>query len=242
MTENTSKMSPEHRRPHADLLKIKSRLVGGCQLCGGAGHVGQVQCSCMDEMIAICWLDKAGVLPEYWLYNIEDMKISDDLKSYITTSISAYALDRQNWKRLNLHIFGSYRVGKTTLAACLMKEFIKKQSMATCGYVTSRELMISARGKDQGEADLAYLTGLDLLVIDEIGKELEDKFFFPAFMAFFDVLLRNRRGSRATILISNENPNELHNRYGNNISLMLAHDFQPIPFLNMPKLGVASGQ
>lgn len=223
-------------------MKIRSKVVGECNLCGGSGHIDQHQCSCMDEMMAICWLDKAGVLPEYWRYNLHDLPINNELKQYLINGVDAYASDRQNWKDLNLHIYGSYRVGKTTTAVCLMKEFIKQQTFASCGYVTARELSISARARDQGEADLDYLSDLDLLVIEELGKESSDKFVVEPFIAYLDVLIRQRRGSRATILISNLTPEKVANRYGTNIALILENDFIPIDFTQMPKLGVANGK
>lgn len=241
MNDEVSRLSPQQRQPHPDLMKIRNKVVGECSICGGTGHIDQHQCSCMDEMMAICWLDKAGVLPEYWHYTLAGLPVSGELKQYLSSAVDAYANDRRNWKALNLHIYGSYRVGKTTTATCLMKEFIKKQSFASCGYVTARELSISAKGRDQGETDLEYLADLDLLVIEELGKESADKFVAEAFIAYLDVLLRQRRGSRATVIISNLTPEKLTQRYGVNIGLILENDFIPLDFTQMPKLGVTNG-
>lgn len=191
--------------------------------------------------MAICGLDKAGMLPEYWLYQMKDAPISNDLKMYLINAVDQYAANRRNWRLLNLHIFGPYRVGKTTVVASLMKEFIKRQSMTSCGYVTARELLVSGRSQDRGEIDLKYLAELDLLVIEELGKESSADFHREPFIGFLDVLLRHRRGVRATILVSNFVPEKLAERYGSDIGLRLENDFTKIDFTGLPVLGVTSG-
>jgi DNA replication protein DnaC len=153
-----------------------------------------------------------------------------------------YALDRgENWKKLSLLIFGDYSRGKTTFSTILVKEFLKHSQFFTAAYVTAKDLYISAKSHEH-VVDFKYLAGVDILIVDDLGKEpSKEDLFFNSFISMLDDLIRVRRGSRATILISNNQREKLATQYGMNFEMMFQNDFLEISFKGYPILGKPSG-
>jgi hypothetical protein len=234
--ERMSKFDPRHRKPHGDVYALRRRIVGTCQKCGGVGHIDQIACPCMAEMLSICGLDKADCPREYWERNLHE--IANQQAIDLAASVDAYKADHRDWRKLNKLITGPYRRGKTTYAISAMKRYIHKKDEATCAYITSNQLLTVRNEKDGGTFDLSYLGSLDLLIIDEIGKEPENEWHKPKFIDALDILLRIRRGNRATILISNFSLKQIGEKYGENIRLILTNDFDNMDFTSLPMLGV----
>ena len=66
-------------------------------------------------------------------------------------------------------------------------------------YVTADQLILSRVKKDGGQLDFDYLGLVDLLIIDEIGKEGQAEWQKAKFIESIDIVLRKRRKSRASI-------------------------------------------
>lgn len=235
--ERLSKFDPRNRKPHADVIELRQLIVGRCKLCGGVGHIDEIACSCMQEMLSICGLDKADCPREYWERNLHDFSTAQ--ANELAIAVDEYKANRRLWRKLNKLITGPYRRGKTTYAVAAMKRYMHGRDELTCAYITSNQLLTVRNDRDGGKFDLDYLGSLDLLIIDEIGKEPEDEWHKPKFMTAFDILLRERRGNRATVLISNFTIDQLYVKYGENIKLILKNDFDLMDFSKLPILGAA---
>jgi DNA replication protein DnaC len=231
-----SKFDPRHRKPHGDVLALRKAMVGTCQKCGGHGHIDEIACSCMLEMLSICGLDKADCPREYWERNLHDF--TSQQANEFAVGVDEYKANHRDWRKLNKLITGPYRRGKTTYAVAAMKRYMHGRDDITAAYITSNQLLTVRNDKDGGKFDLSYLGALDLLIIDEIGKEPENEWHKPKFVDALDILLRLRRGNRSTILISNFSLIDLGTKYGENLRLILTNDFDNMKFDAMPLLGM----
>lgn len=238
-----SRFDPNTRHPHSDLAAIHSRLQGHCTRCNGLGVVvttndgEQIQCICKTESEAIHCLDKAGVPREYWEYNFDDGKLKPFIVHDIRSRTAAYRHSASNWRQLNLLLHGPYRTGKTAVAALILKEYFRGNELSQCTYLNARDLLTVARSKDP-DLDIEWLKLSDIVVVDELGKEASDEWDKLKFVSTLDIVLRARRGSRATVLISNLSPEKLASVYGENFSVILQNDFDCISFESFERLNV----
>jgi DNA replication protein DnaC len=234
--ERWSKFDPRLRKPHSDVHNLRDSIIGTCPKCGGIGNIDEVACSCMLECLSICGLDKADCPREYWERNLHDFGTPQACE--LADAVDAYKESHRNWRKLNKLVTGPYRRGKTTYSVAAMKRYMYANDEATGAYITSNQLLTVRSEKDGGKFDLDYLGSLDFLIVDEIGKEPENEWHKPKFIDAIDILLRIRRGNKATILISNFTLEQMGKKYGENIKLILTNDFDLIDFTSHVQLGV----
>lgn len=228
-----SRFDPALRCIHPDLKGLHRKLIASCRVCGGRGVLfvsgEEVQCDCKTEACAINGLDKAHVPREYWEYNWSDCKVDPLLLESIKTATALYKQSTMNWRKLNLYFHGKYRTGKTTVAAVILKEYFKNNDHSQCAYLHAREIVTIAKAKDP-DIDIDWLKLCDIVVIDEVGKEAAGEWDKEKYLSTLDVIIRTRRGSRATILISNLSPEKIATLYGENFAMILSNDFGQMSF------------
>lgn len=235
--ERWSRFHPSMRKMHPDILILKKEIIGNCKLCRGLGHIDQVPCSCSQEFISICGLDKAGVLREYWQYSIDEYPL-EKYREAAKQAVYKYCESFSNWKVCNVLMYGPYRVGKTTLAINMMKEFLRNKNFCSASYTTSYEIVKSMTDNFDEHLDIDYLSDVDFLIVDEIGKEANNKEQAQLLSSALDMIIRRRRGSRSTILITNFSHQILENTYDDNLSAILKNDFVQLSFAGVEKIGI----
>ena len=237
--EKRRKLLREHSFPEDYLDPVYT-----CSLCHDTGLIGQKRCSCFDrEVISLFYTQSnlAGVLENENFQTLDMSFYPEDLKHPKTGKSSrqimeaAVASCRQfadNYKSGKqsdcLLLTGRPGVGKTFLTHCIAKELIDNGHSVI--YYSAGELFDKlaksrfAKAQD-GEEDITddeYLSGCDLLIIDDLGTEMVNSFVGSA---LFQLL--NSRISRGLgmVISTNLSVQELSRTYSERISSRILESF-----------------
>lgn len=120
----------------------------------------------------------------------------------------------------NLLLYGNTGVGKTFLTNCIAKELLDRSY--TVVYLTSLNLFDilekskfdRAMSQTEKEASLSYILASDLLIIDDLGTELNNSFTSSQLYHCIDTRLTS---NRSTIISTNLSFDDLRERYSERI-------------------------
>ena len=165
---------------------IRAKMVGGCHICGGSGViVGDLkeatpkgsECECVKGWNRIHQMIRAGILCEYWDVLKFDFSGTKNKMSVEVVQRYVNRLDRARDNGLNMFLSGNVDAGKTT-AGCYVAVSAIEQGMSAF-YVVLENLsgwwleVVTSSGEAKKDAilELEYIEQIDMLVIDEMGKE-----------------------------------------------------------------------
>lgn len=130
----------------------------------------------------------------------------------------------------NMIFYGETGLGKTFLSNCIANELIN--SCYSVIYLTAIELFKayskSEFSYDNDEEDLSgEITDCDLLIIDDLGTELSNKFTNSRlFYCINDRILKDK----STIISTNLSMNQLHEQYSDRIFSRIMYSYRPVKF------------
>lgn len=123
----------------------------------------------------------------------------------------------------NLLLYGNTGVGKTFLTNCIAKELLDKSH--TVVYLTSLKLFDILESckfdrdlsQTRKNASLSYLLSSDLLIIDDLGTELNNS--FTSSQLYHCIGYTINKPGRSTIISTNLSFDDLRERYSERIFL-----------------------
>jgi DNA replication protein DnaC len=140
--------------------------------------------------------------------NIPEMHRGCSFESYETTNdVQRECVERlQNDKRNWFVLCGSTGTGKNHLATAVIKDRLKSGRTAVLWKVKRLMDEQLARSGEEKRIMLRELETVDLLVLNELGRTSEKKFFQDT---IFDLLDERHENNRQTILITNMSPEQV---------------------------------
>ncbi len=134
----------------------------------------------------------------------------------------------------NLLIYGSTGVGKTFLTNCIAKELL--DSAHTVIYLTALQLVnilqthtFGDDDPEEGNENMAeYILDCDLLIIDDLGTELNNSFVSSQ---VFLCINERLSGRKSTIISTNLSLDELQNNYSERITSRLLSNYEVLPII-----------
>lgn len=215
-----------------------------CSKCRDTGLIGQERCSCFDREVIRLFYTQSGlsrVLEEENFQTLDMSYYPDDLihprsgkssRQIMENAVSScrkfaqeYDLGLQNNYLL---LTGGTGVGKTFLTHCIAKELIDSGHSVIC--YSAGELFDKlaqarfAKGQDTPEeyVDDVYLSGCDLLIIDDLGTELVNSFVGSA---LFQLLNSRIAAGLGMVISTNLSVQELSRTYSERISSRILASF-----------------
>lgn len=210
-----------------------------CEKCKDTGYRENLaMCDCMRRAIALAGYETSGLGAligkqtfenfDYKYYPndmLKQMKMSVDmLKSF------ADGFDRDTYK--NFIMMGSSGLGKTHLSTAVAKEVIDRGNDVL--YVSAVSMMNDFEQKRFGNGtglspsnDTSRYVECDLLIIDDLGTEVVNKFTQSYFYEVINVRMNNRR---STIISTNLTMTEIKSLYSERISSRILGEYQPLIF------------
>jgi len=211
-----------------ELMRLRREVVGECDECDDGYIYDEVEsdkielypvrspCNCMNDFLEKAEYLTAQIPRLFWKtqklrqvesreYLFEKEKYGKSKRFNKTLKKFVSNIDAVMEHGLSFVFAGMNGSGKTHVATYILKKFMKKDKI--CYYVYFRDLLgwyyTGFIGKDkQAKQVLKYIKEVDLLCIDEIGKE--NSVTNVALSEFETVLKTRLENSLPTILITNK--------------------------------------
>jgi DNA replication protein DnaC len=183
-------------------------------------------CECDVKRTAKFRALASGLPREYW--SADEMVPEMNVENFEVCRAYASNLPNAFKHGLGLLLTGANGVGKTSSASIILLEQLKRGDLGR--YVVWTDFLLSLSRKPKGEEkDLMRIVYLSpLLILDEIGKDLEG---MSSARTLLESIVRRRRGAYLpTIMISNLSRKELEDHYGATFASLLAGKFKALPF------------
>lgn len=186
------------------------------------------ECRCNETRVRAFRALASGLPREYW--DAEAMEPEMNLENFEVCRAYAENLSNAFKHGLSLLLTGANGVGKTSCASIILLKHLGRGDRGA--YVVWTDFLLSLnrkpKGEERGLMNLVYLT--PLLVLDEIGKDLEG---MSSAKTLLESIVRRRRGGYLpTIMISNLTRQELEAHYGATFASLLAGKYKVLPFKN----------
>jgi DNA replication protein DnaC len=152
----------------------------------------------------------------------------------VLDGVTKYLDKRQEFMRrgMGLYFLGPYGTGKTMLANLVLKELVKNG--LTCWATTFSQTveMFTSGWSDKADKDYfqAKFVNSEVLLLDDVGKELRGTRINLA-ETTFDAILRQRvQAGRATLITTNMKPADLEDGYGSAILSLIREKSMELTF------------
>lgn len=159
-------------------------------------------------------------LSDFDTYGLKQLELIKDFVNSYITNIENY-LDANR----GILFFGSNGVGKSMLSSLILKEAYRHRYICKritfSSYINEYTRMWNAKPQERDtlEGDFYYyIKGVDLLVLEEVGKELDTKL---SVTVLEDLLRYREERGLTTILCTNLKPKELFSQYGASVQSLL---------------------
>ena len=218
------------------------RPVYTCPDCRDTGYIGDRKCHCFERAIVDFLYSQSNLQDVLEQENFDHFDLSLYPDDYIEETTGQ--TPRDNMRNIlaaaqdflatfqeepaNLLLYGNTGVGKTFLTNCIARELLDRSH--TVVYLTSLKLFdiletykfdhtLSHAEKD---ASVSYILDSDLLIIDDLGTELNNSFTSSQLYRCIDARLNEKR---ATIISTNLSFDDLRERYSERIFSRLTSSY-----------------
>ena len=205
-----------------------------CKDCRDTGYIGNEKCHCFKKMIVDYLYSQSNMKKLLETENFSNFSIDFYPDDYMEETTGMTPKDNiknilhivydfiENFGKTpdNLLLYGNTGVGKTFLSHCIAKELLDRSY--TVVYLTSLEFFdfigkyTFNRDSDAKERDfaLSYILDCDLLIIDDLGTELNNRFVSSQLYHCIDSRLLKER---STIISTNLSFDDLCSYYSERI-------------------------
>ena len=237
ITKEKEVLLVEHGFP-ADYLSP----VHTCPDCQDTGYIRDKKCHCFERAIVDFLYSQSNLQDILDKENFDHFELSFYPDDYIEETTGQTPRDNMrnildtakefirkfNEEHTNLLLYGNTGVGKTFLTNCIARELLERSH--TVVYLTSLKLFdILETYKFNRElshaeknASVSYILDSDLLIIDDLGTELNNRFTSSQLYHCIDARLNNRR---ATVISTNLSFDDLRERYSERIFSRLTSNY-----------------
>lgn len=213
-----------------------------CPDCQDTGYIGDKKCHCFEKEIVNFLYAQSNLqeiletenfshfdlelYPDDYMEEATGQTPRDNMKNIL--KIAQNFVADFNEAPGNLLLYGNTGVGKTFLTNCIAKELLDKSH--TVVYLTSLKLfdILETYKFDRDmsytekNATVSYILDSDLLIIDDLGTELNNSFTSSQLYQCIDTRLNHKR---ATIISTNLSFDDLRDRYSERIFSRLTSNY-----------------
>lgn len=211
-----------------------------CQACHDTGYVGDEKCQCLKQAIVNYIYEQSSIRDilekenfstfSFQYYSTRPEKGRPSPRANMEAVVSVcrdFIREFDTIEKNNLLFLGNAGVGKTFLSHCIAHELIKQGR--TVLYLTAFQLFdllkqhAFQKENNEPHTSMEYLLGCDLLIIDDLGTELNNSFISSQlFLCMNERLLRKK----ATIISTNLSLGQLSQAYSERILSRIMEHYQ----------------
>ena len=211
-----------------------------CNACQDTGYIGEEKCQCLKQAIVDYIYAQSAIRDllerenfstfSYSYYSSRPEKDRPSPRANMEAIVSlcqAFIKNFDTIEQNNLLFLGNAGVGKTFLSHCIAHELIGQGR--TVLYLTAFQLFdllkqhAFQKEGNEPQTSMEHLLGCDLLIIDDLGTELNNSFISSQlFLCMNERLLRKK----ATIISTNLSLRQLSQAYSERILSRIMEHYQ----------------
>lgn len=215
-----------------------------CKRCEDTGYVDGRICSCYRSLLKQIAYENLNRISPLTLSSFEDFS----LLYYSDVSVNGERSDREQMRNIydfcrryadnfkkdsgNLFFTGATGLGKTHLSLAIAAEAINKGFGVVYGtaqtFALSLERERFTRTEESGGDTLDLLTDCDLLIIDDLGTEMNSTFVQSA---LYQLINGRLLGMKSTIISTNLTPEDIGRRYSQQVYSRIEGEYTILPFI-----------
>ncbi len=210
-----------------------------CAKCSDSGYVGIEICDCLRREIAKNFLAESGLYEltkkqTFETFSLDYYEKDDRIRMKQNVEIlSRFASEFRPDQSDSFLFLGATGLGKTHLSSAAARAVIAKGYYVVyesaqdlfSSYETRRFGQSSTVGEDEGDID--RFLDCDLLIVDDLGAEITNKFTVSCLYNLINARLIRHK---PTIISTNLNAKELRERYADRIASRLFGEYSPLLF------------
>lgn len=211
-----------------------------CSKCGDTGFVDNTICDCMKQALILAGYESAGIAPLIGKCNFESFSLDyyrtspehyERMKT-VFEKIHSYA-EGFNMKSGNLLLVGGTGLGKTHLSVAVAKRVVEKgydvvYSPATAMLSDFEYQRFGNSASGSESADTSRYFNCELLVIDDLGTEVNNQFTTNC---LYNIINARLNSGLPTVISTNLVSNELRSRYWDRITSRIFGEYNIMAFL-----------
>ncbi|WP_310602815.1 ATP-binding protein [Anaerosporobacter sp.] len=214
-----------------------------CEDCKDTGYIDNEKCHCFKQAIVDLLYSQSNIKGIMTQENFSTFNYNFYSDSYIeeTTNLTPLAnikkvvsnckeyIDNFDTTYANLLLYGNAGVGKTFLANCIAKELLDRSH--TVIYLTAfqffdileKNKFHRDQEKEEANEQFEYILDCDLLIIDDLGTELNNSFITS--QLYLCINERHLR-KKSTIISTNLSWDNLNTNYSERIFSRIASNYR----------------
>ncbi|MBQ9748172.1 MAG: ATP-binding protein [Clostridia bacterium] len=207
-----------------------------CEECMDTGYLGGKMCKCMRRALTLAGYESSGVMRLIEKQNFTTFDLSyytgaDRVNmEKIFAYTKRYAESFDGTKMRNLLFIGTTGLGKTHLSSAIAKAVIDKGFDVV--YESAQKIFSDFEAEKfgrvpQGENRTARYLSCDLLIMDDLGTEMQSQFTVSC---LYNLINSRIIAEKSMIISTNIDRNELLEIYSNRITSRLFGEFQTCLF------------
>ncbi len=211
-----------------------------CERCGDTGEVDNKICPCMRKKLIEAGFEASGMYDliksqSFENFSLEYYRQTADIysrMSMIYKVLKKYAEEFDGEKAKNIAMFGGTGLGKTHLSSAIAGKVIERGYDVY--YVSALDMFADFEQKRFGnsagsgtEGDTERYFDCDLLIVDDLGTEINNQFTTSC---LYNVINTRLNKKRATVISTNLSQDEFRKRYWDRITSRIFGEYLVMPF------------
>lgn len=211
-----------------------------CEKCGDTGYIETTMCDCMKRALAQAGYESSGLGALIGKQTFENFKLEyysekDGIRQKMNVAyniIKGFADSFDKNTSINILLTGGTGLGKTHLSTALAQAVIDKGFDVL--YVSAVGMLGDFEERRFGNSsslsrvnDISRYYDADLLIIDDLGTEVVNKFTQSYLYEVINTRINTRK---STVVSTNLTPAEINATYSERISSRILGEYQPILF------------
>jgi len=219
----------------ADYTDIKYE----CEKCGDSGYVGTKMCDCMRRKLVLAGYESSGMSKlmreqtfdnfslDYYKTGREHYENMTRVYSIVKNCAESFGSDSD----CNIAMFGGTGLGKTHLSSALAGRLIERGYdvlyTSAVGMISDFENRRFGNGQSSENGNIDKYTECELLIIDDLGTEVNNQFTVSCIYNVINVRLNKKL---STVISTNLTPTEFRQKYWDRITSRVLGEYRVLLF------------